>query len=383
MRMNGSMDESKKKKKHRVLPFLLLIAAVLAVVVFAAYRDGTGFDVLRRHFSYGSSQESGTVQFTYDPSAKNRYAAVGDGLAVLSGTEFRVLDGRGQEVYSVPVAMENPALASGGDRVAAYDVGGTELYVADLTGELAHLTADAAEPYISVNLNEKGWMAVTAKQKGYKGGVTVYNDQLKEAFVFHSSERFVTEACVDGNCRELAAVTLGQNDSVFVSSILLYPLDSEEPRGVWEVSDGLVVSVTERGGQFAALSDTGLAYSGKDGDGPVYGFAGQFLREYDLGGDDFSVLLLNRYQSGSVGRLVTVDDAGQEIASLSVSEQVLGVSAAGRYAAVLYSDKLVIYNRDLQEYASLTGTDYARGVLMRADGSALLLASDSARIFLP
>ena len=383
MRMNGSMDESKKKKKHRVLPFLLLIAAVLAVVVFAAYRDGTGFDVLRRHFSYGSSQESGTVQFTYDPSAKNRYAAVGDGLAVLSGTEFRVLDGRGQEVYSVPVAMENPALASGGDRVAAYDVGGTELYVADLTGELAHLTADAAEPYISVNLNEKGWMAVTAKQKGYKGGVTVYNDQLKEAFVFHSSERFVTEACVDGNCRELAAVTLGQNDSVFVSSILLYPLDSEEPRGVWEVSDGLVVSVTERGGQFAALSDTGLAYSGKDGDGPVYGFAGQFLREYDLGGDDFSVLLLNRYQSGSVGRLVTVDDAGQEIASLGVSEQVLGVSAAGRYAAVLYSDKLVIYNRDLQEYASLTGTDYARGVLMRADGSALLLASDSARIFLP
>ena len=383
MRMNGSMDESKKKKKHRVLPFLLLIAAVLAVVVFAAYRDGTGFDVLRRHFSYGSSQESGTVQFTYDPSAKNRYAAVGDGLAVLSGTEFRVLDGRGQEVYSVPVAMENPALASGGDRVAAYDVGGTELYVADLTGELAHLTADAAEPYISVNLNEKGWMAVTAKQKGYKGGVTVYNDQLKEAFVFHSSERFVTEACVDGNCRELAAVTLGQNDSVFVSSILLYPLDSEEPRGVWEVSDGLVVSVTERGGQFAALSDTGLAYSGKDGDGPVYGFAGQFLREYDLGGDDFSVLLLNRYQSGSVGRLVTVDDAGQEIASLGVSEQVLSVSAAGRYAAVLYSDKLVIYNRDLQEYASLTGTDYARGVLMRADGSALLLASDSARIFLP
>ena len=169
MRMNGSMDESKKKRKHRLLPLLLIAAAMLAVVVFAAYRDGTGFDVLRRHFSYGTGQESGAVQFTYDPSANNRYAAVGDGLAVLSGTEFRVLDGRGQEAYSVPVAMENPALASGGGRVAAYDVGGTELDVADLTGELAHLTADAAEPYISVNLNEKGWMAVTAKQKGYKG----------------------------------------------------------------------------------------------------------------------------------------------------------------------------------------------------------------------
>ena len=80
------MDENRKKRKHRVLPFLLVTVLVLAVVVFAAYRDGTGLDVLRRHFSYGSSQESGAVQFTYDPSAKNRYAPVGDGLAVLSGT---------------------------------------------------------------------------------------------------------------------------------------------------------------------------------------------------------------------------------------------------------------------------------------------------------
>ena len=89
MRMNGSMDENKRKKKHRVLPFLLVIAAVAAVVVFAAYRDGTGLDVLRRHFSYGGSQESGAVRFTYDPSAKNRCAAVGDGQAERDGCMMR------------------------------------------------------------------------------------------------------------------------------------------------------------------------------------------------------------------------------------------------------------------------------------------------------
>ena len=74
---------------------------------------------------------------------------------------------------------------------------------------------------------------------------------------------------------------------------------------------------------------------------------------------------------------------GQELGSLDVQQEILGVSAAGRYLAVLYMDSLVIYNQQLQEYATLRGTDYARSVLMRPDGSALLLSSESAILFLP
>ena len=55
-------EEEQAPKKHRglrrFLIFLLTLAAVLAVVVFAAYRDGTGFDVLRRYFSYGTQDLS-------------------------------------------------------------------------------------------------------------------------------------------------------------------------------------------------------------------------------------------------------------------------------------------------------------------------------------
>ena len=66
-----------------------------------------------------------------------------------------------------------------------------------------------------------------------------------------------------------------------------------------------------------------------------------------------------------------------------MNEEVLDISAAGRYLAVLYGDSLVIYNPQLQVYASLQGTDFASGVLMREDGSALLLSAGNAEIFLP
>ena len=39
----------------------------------------------------------------------------------------------------------------------------------------------------------------------------------------------------------------------------------------------------------------------------------------------------------------------------SSPEEVLSISASGRYLAVLYADRLAVYNPDLQPYASLPG----------------------------
>ena len=152
----------------------------------------------------------------------------------------------------------------------------------------------------------------------------------------------------------------------------------------YDISDGLAAAIAEQEGKLIAVCDTCLTLAGSDGKiTGSYAYGGSFLRGYDLGGDDFTALLLNRYQSGSVGRLVTVDGSGAEIASLKIGQEVLDLSAAGRYLAVLYTDRLEIYNPELQVYAVLNGTGFASDVLMRRDGTALLLAADSARLFLP
>ena len=58
-------------------------------------------------------------------------------------------------------------------------------------------------------------------------------------------------------------------------------------------------------------------------------------------------------------------------------------SAAGKYIAVLYSDSLVLYTPQLQEYARLDATEYARSVIMREDGTAVLIGSSSAWLYIP
>lgn len=379
------LDKS-KEAKHPIrsfFSFILLLAAVLLVVLFAAYRDGTGFDVLRRYLHYGRSEQAGgETVYHYDAASKNRFALLGESLVVLSDASLSLYNGAGEEVWSTPVTMTAPALVSGGGRAAAYDVGGTALYVLDQSGPVLELTADEEEPYISATLNKSGVLAVTAQKKGYKGSVKVYDQAPDPSFEFKSSQRFVLDGYVLGNC--LAAVTLGQENGVFVSSIVLYEMPGTEPAADYSVTGGLAAAIGEQEGRLATVSDTALTFAGANGEiSGTYAYSGSYLREYDLGGTGFAALLLNRYRSGSVGRLVTVGKDGEELGSLDVREEVQGMSASGRYLAVLYSDRLAIYNQDLQPYATLQGTGDARDVLMRPDGSALLLSAGSASLFLP
>ena len=335
---DGEEDEAPRKggRLRRFGIFFLVLAAVLGVVLVAAYRDGTGFDALRRLCSYGSGEEStAEAQYDYDASDSNRFAVLGDSLVVLSDTKLQVLARGGEEIWSTSVRMSAPALETGGGRAVAYDVGGTELYVVDEGGEILTLTAPEDAPYFSARLNEDGWLAVTTELPGYKGGVTAYNSQGTEVFSLTASDRFVIDARVTDD-----------DNTPAVDTCLTYASPAGEVRA-------------------------------------TYSYAGSYLREYDLHGDGFTALLLNRYKSGGVGRLVTVDTDGQEIAALDVNEEILSISAAGRYLAVLYMDSVVIYTEELEIYAQLEGTDYARSVLMRQDGSALLLAAESAHLFLP
>lgn len=398
---DGAAEEERTAKKsrrlRRFLIFLLVLVIVLGIVALAAWRDGTGFDALRRYFSYGSTENSGEEEYRYDESSANRFALLENTLVVLSDTSLRLVNQSGEDVWSTAIRMSSPALESAGEWAVAYDVGGNEIYVVNREGQVLNLETESDALIISVSLSEDGYLAVTTEKKNYKGCVSVYDLTGELLFAFNSSQRFVVDACSFDSGKKLAAATLGQENSVFVSNVVLYDL-KEKGKGTtadgsgveissyadYDISDGLLLDLVERDGSLLAITDSCLDQTdGQGEDQWSYSYQGNYLREYDLGGDGFTALLLNRYRSGSVGRLVTIGEDGEELASLDVNEEIVGISAAGRYLAVLYTDQLVIYTPELETYATLVGTGSAVDVLQRQDGSALLLSADSAKVFLP
>ena len=385
---NGGERIAPKPKKNPlkgILTFVLILLTVLVVMLLAAYRDGTGFDVLRRYLNYGVVERSTEESvYDYDGGASMRFAAVEDCLAALTENSLQILSPDGKEVWGVQLNLRNPALVSGGGLAAAYDVGGTLLYVVNAYGEVMKLEVHAEEPLISVNLNEDGWLAVTSEKKNHKGWVRVYNPEMELMFEFNSSRRFVLDACVTGGGTGLAAVTLGQEDGAFVNSIVLYDLKREDPVATYNVADSLVLAAEGKHSRIVTVTESVLTHAKTDGTIlSEFSFENEFLRDFSLDGETFSVLHLGRYSSGSAGRLVSVNDDGEVLGVLDVNEEILDISAAGRYLAVLYADGVVVYNAALQAYGELEGFDQADGVLMRTDGSVLLLGEETAHLFLP
>ena len=94
-------------------------------------------------------------------------------------------------------------------------------------------------------------------------------------------------------------------------------------------------------------------------------------------------MLLSRYKSGGYASLIAVDANGDELGGCELDGEVLDVSAAGRYVAVLFGDRLAIYDKYLTEVAVLPDVSDARAVLMREDGSAVLAGASSASLYLP
>lgn len=368
----------------RNLPrLLILLAVVLVIVVLTTMEDGNHFAALRRWLMYG---DSGTGQnyYTYVADGNNRFAVLGEELLVANQNSIQLLRDDGTILYTLSVSMTSPQISLGGDMVAVCDIGGTSLYLIDESGLRREMTTSGGLRYYSARLNSSGWLAVTEEKNGYKASVSVYNSSGELVFSFDSYDSYISDALVTEDCRSVAAVGLSAQEGAFGSTLMVYDLSEAVLTASCAIRDGLPMDVFCTGDELLALCDTRLAMADLEGNLFLdYPYGSLYLHDYAFGGKNFCALLLGKYQAGNICDLMTFDLEGEEIASLEITEEILDMSAAGEYLAVLYSDSLVIYTADLQEHARLEGTDYAGHVIMDADGTAMVIASTSAWRFLP
>lgn len=369
----------------RHLPRLLaLLAVVLVIVVLTTMEDGNHFVALRRWLMYGDSG-TGEDEYAYVADSSNRFALLGDGLLVANQNTIQLLDDDGTIRYSLPVSMTSPAVSTGGGMASVCDVGGSRICLLDESGLRRELNTSGGLRYYSARLNSSGWLAVTEEKNGYKASVSVYNSSGDLAFSFDSYDNYISDALVTEDCRSVVAVGLGAQDGAFGSTLLVYDLSEAALTASCPIRDGLAMDLScGKNGRLAVLCDTRLAMADLEGTLLLdYPYGSLYLHDYALGGEKFTALLLGKYQAGNVCELTTFDQEGQEIASLEIDEEVLDLSAAGEYLAVLYSDSLVIYDRELEESARLVGTDYAGQVIMESGGTALVITGTAAWRFLP
>ena len=391
------MEQQPKKKRNiliRLLLFLLALAVVLGAVGLVVFRDRLNMDALKRWFAYRALtlSDSGQAEsFRYSGSVDDVFASLEGDLLVCSPNTISLYSGSGTQYIDLSVSMSAPAVDVSGNTAVVYDAGGTALYVFRQRAEVFSLTCDGS--LLSAHLNTSGMVTVVSQESGSRGVVTIYDSEGEIRAALRLSSSYVMDAALADDGTTLAVVTIGQQSGSFASSLLIYDLASVptgdvnydiSPVSSADLGSSVVLSLRQSGSCFWALGDRGIAVLDLEGTLlDSVDWSDQYLKSYSLDGDGFAVAQLGRYRAGSQGELMVIDQSGALAGSLPLEEQVLSVDAAGRYFAVLTADRLDIYTSDLTPYSTLSGTQGARKVLLRSDGSALLISADSASLYVP
>ena len=380
----------KPKKSNifvRLLAFLVTLALLLGAVAAVVYRDRLNFDSIRRWFVYRSLEKSDSGQtesFQYDSAGKGGYSRVGDDLLVWSTAGVRLYSSGGVEYLNESLTLNRPVADTCGSAALIYDTGGNVLHTYEDRSTSFVLNTEQGHEILSARMGPGGSFAVTTRESGYKGVVTVYSSGGHPVVGIRISTRFVTDGLLSDDGKTVAVLTVGQNEDVFESGLDLYALDGDVPFASYSLGNNAILDLRADGSAFWALGESSLSVARADGSAAVhYDYAGRYLKDYALEGDGFSALLLGKYRAGSGAALVTVGADGQELASLDLEDQVLDLDASGRYVAVLTAAGLTLYTKDLQLYDALENTMGARSVVLRSDGTAFLVGGETARLYIP
>lgn len=121
---------------------------------------------------------------------------------------------------------------------------------------------------LSVTLTREGRLAVTLNERGYKAAVEVYNEDGVKEFAFHSADSFLMTSSVSRDGKEMAAVTMGQSQGSFTSSIVLYKLDRQEAYATCDLAGVAVYDLGLVGKRYCAVAEDSLHFIDQKGRPP-------------------------------------------------------------------------------------------------------------------
>lgn len=391
------MVKPSKKKSNilvRLVLFLVALAMVLGAVSLVLFRDKLNMDTLRRWFTYRSLSLSDSGQaesFRYSGTVNDVFADLNGDLLVCTGNAISLYSGSGTQYIDKQVSMAAPAVDVCGSSAVVYDAGGSELYVFRQRTPAFSLNCEGS--LLSAHLNNAGYLTVVSQESGYRGVVSVYDRQGNTKASLRLSSAYIMEAVLADDCSTLSVITIGQESGSFISILSVYDLSSipmdetiydVSPSATTQLGNSVILALRQMDNSVFALGDRGAHIL--DSSATLAGsvdWSDLYLKNYSLTGDGFAVALLGKYRAGSQSILYTIDDKGILTGTLALEEQILSLSSAGQYFAVLTADRLDIYTNTMELYSSLSGTQGARKVLLRADGSAMLISADSARLYVP
>lgn len=380
----------KKPRRHPVrnalfaLFCLLVIAGVICFVVFRNQLTSNTFaDLLSRlRFSLGSGEETVADTFAYDDFMLSQYNVFQNGLILLSDHRLAVFSSAGKEKYGVDCSFARPALAVSDRMALAYDRGGKSYLLIDNSSTLR--AEEWSDIIYTACMNKKGAYALVSRERGYASTVHVFDDRQKMQFTWYSARMYITDVALSPSSKLLAVISGGQRNNQFYGHVTLLNTGKEEPIMSVDLPDILPLGVGFLGEKlFYVVTEESLLIYNESGEQQYdFSFDGRPLLAYDASSEGYVVLCLAGAGQTSTGELIAIDREGPR-ARLAIMGEFTSLSVADKHVGLLVDGVVSAYDADLKSIGQPLAAADARALLMRQDGSALVLSANGTSIYRP
>ncbi len=371
--------EQPKKRKYHWLIFLGAFLAVLAGLFWYLTSQTTVLDGLVRSLRYLGID--GSERISFESYGVTGLALVDNDLAVASRSGVTLFSGNGETIGQQQAELTSPALIGGENAVLIYDVGGRFYGVMDAGGKLRFKGASSGYIY-DADLTEAGGAAVLSSASDARAVVEVFDKAGTLLYRRTSKTNYLNACAISPDGSWLAVATMGQEDISFASGAKLYRTDAEEEMASLSFGGQTIYDLKFLGNStVCAIGSRSVSF---------FNTAGSLLGEYSLEngdllgyafGDGFVALTVDRHEAGSRYQLLTLSADGSVRASDILQDAPVHLSAAGDYISVLTAQELHIFNDALASMSSRDG-NWTKA-FVRRDGTAILIASDEAEIYIP
>ena len=376
-------EGEKRRRPRRWLIFAGIVLLVLALLLWYLMSQTTLLDGFLRSLRYMGKNGENYGSVSFESYGVTGYALAGDGLAIASRSGVTLFSENGETLGKQQAELSSPALEGTQDALLMYDIGGSFYGVMNLNGKLL-CSGTAKGQIFDADIAENGSIALLSSSEEARAVAEVFDAKGSLLYRRTSKTSYLNACALSPDGSYLAVAALGQEQIAFSSSVKLYRTDSEEEGAELSLGGQTIYDLRFLNGTTAcAIGSRSVSFFNTGGELlGQYSLDGCDLTGYAFGGDGYVALALDRYQTGSRYQLVLLAADGSVLASRSVEEAPLHLSAAGDYVALLSAGKFSVYNLKL-ELQSSGDSNGALRAFVRRDGTAILAGTGEARLYIP
>lgn len=267
-----------------------------------------------------------------------------DGLAILSDTNFMLLNSNGGELVQRQHGFSKPILKTEGKYSLIAETGGSRVRVETLAATLVDMTVSTHITEAAMGKNGN-FALVTDSSQGYTSEVVVYNKHKDEIFHWYSSDLTVTGVALGPDGKSMAVIGVEAEAGAMKSSILLFDFDKKDPAAQYQDADLLLCAVGYfPNGTVAAVGDQAVWVVNKSGTiQQKTGYGNGTLVGFTIGDNSVSAVLSSG-ENAEGGTLLTVNPTGDKAYAVGYEGTYRSVAPSGSGVLLLTSEHLYQVN---------------------------------------